>query len=488
MPPRDGDLGVQHRRSRGGGAPGGLHGIDRLERALQPDGDRFAGDGRVFVAEKGGLIRSSTVEDTTATIFADLRSKVHWFWDRASSGWSSTRTSPGATVRLCRSTRTTRGSRHRPRWGDAAPPAGSDRRRLRRQRPALAAQRASPSQVLINDWCQQYPSHSVGSLAFGADGALYVSARRRRELRLRRLRPGRQPASTRAATRPTRRRHPDAAHRRGRRAAQPGRPDARRPDGPGRHRSSASTPTRAPRCPTTRTPAARTQHPPDRRLRAAQPVPLHVPARARTTCTSATSAGTRGRRSTAPQPARRPSRTSAGRATRARAACRATTASNLNICESLYAAGTGAATAPLYAYNHATKVAPTDLPDGQLVGLRPRVLRRRHVPGRVRRRAVLRRLLAQLHLGDVPGADGVPDPATARAVHQRRRPARSTSRSGPGGDLFYADLPAARSGASTRHDANRAPTAVATATPASGTVPLTVQFDGRGSTDPEATR
>ena len=30
-------------------------------------------------------------------------------------------------------------------------------------------------QVLINDWCQQYPSHSVGALAFGADGALYVS-------------------------------------------------------------------------------------------------------------------------------------------------------------------------------------------------------------------------------------------------------------------------------------------------------------------------
>jgi hypothetical protein len=30
-------------------------------------------------------------------------------------------------------------------------------------------------QVLIEDWCQQYPSHSICSLAFGADGALYVS-------------------------------------------------------------------------------------------------------------------------------------------------------------------------------------------------------------------------------------------------------------------------------------------------------------------------
>ena len=33
-----------------------------------------------------------------------------------------------------------------------------------------------PEQVLIEDWCQQYPSHSIGTLAFGADGALYVDA------------------------------------------------------------------------------------------------------------------------------------------------------------------------------------------------------------------------------------------------------------------------------------------------------------------------
>ena len=30
-------------------------------------------------------------------------------------------------------------------------------------------------QVLINDWCQQFPSHSIGDLRFGADGALYVT-------------------------------------------------------------------------------------------------------------------------------------------------------------------------------------------------------------------------------------------------------------------------------------------------------------------------
>ena len=32
-----------------------------------------------------------------------------------------------------------------------------------------------PEQVLVEDWCQQYPSHSIGALAFGPDGALYMS-------------------------------------------------------------------------------------------------------------------------------------------------------------------------------------------------------------------------------------------------------------------------------------------------------------------------
>ena len=30
--------------------------------------------------------------------------------------------------------------------------------------------------MLITDFCQQFPSHSVGTLAFGPDGMLYLSA------------------------------------------------------------------------------------------------------------------------------------------------------------------------------------------------------------------------------------------------------------------------------------------------------------------------
>ena len=32
-----------------------------------------------------------------------------------------------------------------------------------------------PEQVLIEDWCQQYPSHAGGGLEFGADGMLYYT-------------------------------------------------------------------------------------------------------------------------------------------------------------------------------------------------------------------------------------------------------------------------------------------------------------------------
>ena len=43
-----------------------------------PSAVRFASDGRVFVAEKNGLIEVfDNLSDTSATVFADLRQKVH---------------------------------------------------------------------------------------------------------------------------------------------------------------------------------------------------------------------------------------------------------------------------------------------------------------------------------------------------------------------------------------------------------------------------
>ena len=47
----------------------------------------FAADGRVFVAEKSGLVKVfDSLGDTTPTVFADLRTQVHNFLDVACSG------------------------------------------------------------------------------------------------------------------------------------------------------------------------------------------------------------------------------------------------------------------------------------------------------------------------------------------------------------------------------------------------------------------
>ncbi|MEJ7696122.1 MAG: LamG-like jellyroll fold domain-containing protein [Candidatus Limnocylindrales bacterium] len=69
-----------------------------------------------------------------------------------------------------------------PVWSDACPtPPGATTNgcvvsgrpsRLR----AAGDTMTGAEQVLINDWCQQFPSHSVGDLRFAPDGSLYVSA------------------------------------------------------------------------------------------------------------------------------------------------------------------------------------------------------------------------------------------------------------------------------------------------------------------------
>ena len=53
----------------------------------QPVAVRFAPDGRVFVAEKSGLLYAyDSVLDPTPTLVIDLRVQVHNFWDRGMLG------------------------------------------------------------------------------------------------------------------------------------------------------------------------------------------------------------------------------------------------------------------------------------------------------------------------------------------------------------------------------------------------------------------
>jgi glucose/arabinose dehydrogenase/PKD repeat protein len=152
---------------------------------------RFAPDGRVFVAEKRGVIKVfDSLTDTTPTTFADLNVNVYNFWDRGLLGMALAPNFPADPyVYILYSYDHELGSAApAPRWGTAGvysdpcptPPGPSGSGgcvvsgRLSRLQ-ANGNTMSGAEQVLVEDWCQQYPSHSIGTVEFGADGSLYAS-------------------------------------------------------------------------------------------------------------------------------------------------------------------------------------------------------------------------------------------------------------------------------------------------------------------------
>ena len=149
---------------------------------------RFLPDGRVLVAEKSGLLKIfPNLTTNTFTVVADLRTEVHNFWDRGLLGLAiDPNFASNNFVYVLYSYDAPIGGSP-PRWGVAGqtsdgcptpPGATTDgcviSGRLSRLT-ATAGDWGASETPLINDWCQQFPSHSIGSLDFGADGYLYVS-------------------------------------------------------------------------------------------------------------------------------------------------------------------------------------------------------------------------------------------------------------------------------------------------------------------------
>jgi glucose/arabinose dehydrogenase len=151
----------------------------------------FALNGRVYVAEKSGLIKVFTsTSDTTPSTVVDLRPVVHDFWDRGMLGMAVDPQlgTAGHDYLYVLYTYDAAPGRTAPQWNDTClgspngPGATTDgcvvQGRLSRipVDPTTGVS-TGPEQVLIGpDWCQQYPSHSIGQLRFGQDGALYVSS------------------------------------------------------------------------------------------------------------------------------------------------------------------------------------------------------------------------------------------------------------------------------------------------------------------------
>src|SRR5256886_711136 len=67
--------------------PSGFRDSIALRGLTEPTAVRFASDGRVFVAEKSGIVKVfNNLTTPTPTVFADLRTNVHNFWDRGLLG------------------------------------------------------------------------------------------------------------------------------------------------------------------------------------------------------------------------------------------------------------------------------------------------------------------------------------------------------------------------------------------------------------------
>ena len=425
--------------------------------------------------------------DPTPALYADLSREVHDFWDRGLLGMEL---DPGFAagrpyVYVLYAYDKDPNSPAFPRWGDEcpSPPGAMEDGCVVTGR--LSRLSGGFEQVLIEDWCQQYSSHSLGSLAFGADGALYVSAGEGANYNIAdwgqdgipRNPCGDPPAVVGGAQTPP--------------TAEGGALRAQDVLTPGDPTGLGGTVLRVD--PDTGSPLAgqpghgRSQRPPDRRLRPAQPVPHRHPPRHQR------GVGRRGRLARLggdrprPEPRRRGAQLRLAVLRGHGAPWTATTRSTSNLCETLYSAGPGRPRRSVLHVQPSVARGGRRVVRGRLVvDLRARVhAAGQQLPARLRRRAVLRRLQPRLHLGDAARRrTGCRTPPTSRPSSRARR-TRSSSSSGPNGDLYYVDLENGSVRRVRSVTTNHAPVARARADRSSGDVPLTVSFDGSASTDPD---
>lgn len=467
--------------------PSGFTDTAVISGLTSPTNAAFAPDGRVFISEKSGLVKTfDSLSDTTATVTADLRTQTQDFWDRGLLGMTLDPQYPTRPYLYVLYTFDAEPGGAAPRWGDACPtpPGATDNGcvvtgRLSRLTIGANGVATGAEQVLLTDWCQQYPSHSIGSVTFGPDGALYVG--------------GGDGASFNFAD-----------------WGQRGNPCA---DPPGPAGTNLSPPD-------ARGGALRSQSP---RRPAGEPVTLDGTISRINPDTGAPMPG---------NPFASSSNTNAQRViaygfrNQFRFAFRPGTnelwagdvgwntweeinripnatdnvaenfgwpcyegsarqsgydGANLTLCESLYGTGQNA---PYYAYNHSASVAAGDgCPTGgsSIAGIAFESTS--NYPAAYDGAL----FFADSSRGCIwamrKGANGQPDPANITPfVTGVNIPVQVLT--GPGGDLYYVALGAGQL-RRVSYPPNQPPTANATATPSSGPAPLNVQFNGSGSTDPE---
>jgi glucose/arabinose dehydrogenase len=459
----------------GAAVPAGFTDTAAISGLTAPTNAVFAPDGRVFVSEKSGLVKTfDSLADTTATVTADLRTQTQDFWDRGLLGLTLDPAYPTRPYLYVLYTYDAVPGGTAPRWGDQCPtPPGATEDgcvvtgRLSKLTLGTGGVATGAEQVLVTNWCQQYPSHSVGSIAFGPDGNLYAG--------------GGDGASFNFAD-----------------WGQRGNPCA---DPPGTAGTNLAPPD-------ARGGALRSQSP---RRPAGEPVTLDgtiTRVHPDTGATQIVSYGQRNQFRFAFRPGTSeiwsgdvgwntweeinrltdvtdatvenfgwPCFEGTGRQSGYDGA-------NLTMCESLYTAG--GQTAPYYAYNHSASVATGDgCPTGgsSIAGIAFETTS--NYPAAYDGALFFADSSRGCIWAMQRGTNGLPNPATiVPFVTGVNAPVQVLT--GPGGDLFYVALGAGQlRRVSYPTGTNQPPNAVATANPTSGNAPLTVQFTGSGSTDPE---
>jgi glucose/arabinose dehydrogenase len=141
---------------------------------------QFAADGRVFIAEKNGRVYEwDSITDPTATLVKDLSTNVYDWGDRGMLGMAlDPNFTTGNPYLYVLYTLDAPIGQQPPVYHDTCTNGDSDQWCLAGARLSRftvdGSNHGGAEQVLLEGWCQQFPSHSIGTLAFGPDGALYA--------------------------------------------------------------------------------------------------------------------------------------------------------------------------------------------------------------------------------------------------------------------------------------------------------------------------
>src|SRR6476659_1313887 len=162
--------------------PSGFRDSVVLSGLVNPTVLQFAPDGRIFVGQKNGVIKVfQSLTDTNPVTVADLSSEVDDYWDRGLLGLALDPNFPASPYVYVLYAYDAPPGGTAPTWNDACPtppgpttdgcPVSGRVSRLHVSGNVMTG----TEQVLVNGWCQQFPSHSIGTLLFGRDGYLYVT-------------------------------------------------------------------------------------------------------------------------------------------------------------------------------------------------------------------------------------------------------------------------------------------------------------------------